>query len=54
MEADYTGLWRTNFYSGDISTYPSHSGILAENIVKDIPEIEMASQMLWEEEPLFT
>jgi hypothetical protein len=27
---------------------------ISENIVKDIPEIEMASQMLWEEEPLFT
>ena len=25
-----------------------------ENIVKDIPEIQMASQFLWEEEPLFT
>jgi ABC-type antimicrobial peptide transport system permease subunit len=27
---------------------------LAENITKDIPEIEMASQFLWEEQPLFT
>jgi hypothetical protein len=27
---------------------------LAENIVKDIPEIQLASQMLWETEPLFT
>src|SRR5688572_31173304 len=42
------------YYSGDISTFPSSPGILAENIVKDIPEIQMASQMLWEEEPLFT
>ncbi len=41
-------------YSGDISTFPSTPGILAENIVKDFPEIQMASQMLWEEEPLFT
>ncbi|HEY6503044.1 MAG TPA: ABC transporter permease [Chitinophagaceae bacterium] len=41
-------------YSGDISTFPSTPGILAENIVKDIPEIQMASQMLWEEQPLFT
>ena len=41
-------------YSGDISTFDATPGILAENIVKDIPEIQMASQMLWEEEPLFT
>jgi putative ABC transport system permease protein len=41
-------------YSGDISTFNSTPGILAENIVKDIPEIEMASQFLWESEPLFT
>ncbi len=41
-------------YEGSISTFSSTPGILAENIVKDIPEIEMASQMLWEEEPLFT
>ena len=47
-------VMENQFYSGDISTYPSTPGILAENIVKDIPEIEMASQMLWEEEPLFT
>ena len=47
-------VMENQFYSGDISTYPSTPGILAENIVKDVPEIEMASQMLWEEEPLFT
>lgn len=41
-------------YSGEISTFEATPGILAENIVKDIPEIEMASQLLWEEEPLFT
>ena len=41
-------------YSGSISTFPSTPGILAENIVKDIPEIKMASQFLWEEQPLFT
>lgn len=41
-------------YSGDISTFESTPGILATNIVKDIPEIQMASQFLWEEEPLFT
>lgn len=41
-------------YSGDISTFESTPGILAENIVKDFPEIQMASQFLWESEPLFT
>src|SRR5688572_11566512 len=41
-------------YAGSINTYDATPGILAENIVKDIPEIQMASQMLWEEEPLFT
>jgi len=47
-------VMENQYYSGDISTFPSTPGILAENIVKDIPEIEMASQMLWEEQPLFT
>jgi len=47
-------VMENQYYSGDISTFPSTPGILAENIVKDFPEIEMASQMLWEEEPLFT
>jgi putative ABC transport system permease protein len=41
-------------YTGEIGTFGSTPGILAENIVKDIPEIQMASQMLWEETPLFT
>jgi putative ABC transport system permease protein len=41
-------------YSGNISTFASTPGLLAENIVKDIPEIKMASQALWEESPLFT
>ena len=47
-------VMENHYYSGDISTFPSSPGILAENIVKDVPEIEMASQMLWEEQPLFT
>src|SRR5207237_894651 len=47
-------VMENQYYSGDISTFPSTPGVLAENIVKDIPEIQMASQMLWEEEPLFT
>ena len=47
-------VMENQYYVGDISTFESSPGILAENIVKDIPEIEMASQVLWEEEPLFT
>lgn len=47
-------VMENQFYEGKISTFPSTPGILAENIVKDIPEIEKASQFLWEEEPLFT
>ncbi len=47
-------VMENQYYSGEISTFPSSPGILAENIVKDIPEIEMASQILWEEQPLFT
>lgn len=47
-------VMENQFYSGDISTFPSTPGILAENIVKDIPEIQLASQILWEEQPLFT
>ncbi|KAA0989608.1 ABC transporter permease [Dyadobacter aurulentus] len=39
-------------YSGVINTFPATPGVLAENIVKDIPEIELASQVLWEEEPV--
>ena len=41
-------------YTGVLNTFASTPGILAENIVKDIPEIQLASQMLWEESPLFT
>ena len=46
-------VMENQYYSGDISTFPATPGILAENIVKDIPDIQMASQMLWESEPLF-
>ena len=42
------------YYEGSISTFTATPGIFAENVVKDIPEIQMASQALWEEEPLFT
>ncbi len=41
-------------YTGAVNTYASTPGILAENIVKDLPEIQLASQMLWEESLLFT
>src|ERR1043165_3269431 len=47
-------VMENQYYSGFISTFDSSPVILAENIVKDIPEIEMASQILWQEEPLFT
>ena len=47
-------VMENQFYSGDISTFDATPGILAENIVKDIPDVQMASQMLWEQEPLFT
>lgn len=47
-------VMENQYYSGDISTFPATPGILAENIVKDMPEIQLASQFLWEEEPLFT
>ncbi len=47
-------VMENQYYSGDISTFNSTPGIFAENVVKDIPEIQMASQMLWETEPVFT
>ncbi len=47
-------VMENQYYSGSISTFESTPGILADNIVKDIPEIQMASQLLWESEPLFT
>ena len=40
-------------YSGAINTYASTPALLAENITKDIPEIEKASQLLWETQPVF-
>lgn len=41
-------------YTGVVNTFPATPGVLAENIVKDIPEVQMASQVIWEETPLFT
>lgn len=46
-------VMENQYYSGAINTYPSTPGILAQNIVKDIPEIEKASQVLWEMSPVF-
>ena len=47
-------VMENQFYSGDVSTFDATPGILAENIVKEIPDIQMASQLLWEEDRLFT
>ncbi len=47
-------VMENQYYEGSISTFTATPGIFAENVVKDIPEIQMASQALWEEEPLFT
>ncbi|WP_460474759.1 ABC transporter permease [Emticicia fontis] len=47
-------VMENQFYAGETVTYASTPGILSQHITKDIPEIEMASQMLWEEYPLFT
>nr|WP_295934213.1 ABC transporter permease [uncultured Dyadobacter sp.] len=46
-------VMENQYYSGAINTYPATPGILAQNIVKDIPEIEKASQVLWEMSPVF-
>ena len=47
-------VMENQFYAGETVTYASTPGILSQHITKDIPEIELASQMLWEEYPLFT
>ena len=47
-------VMENQFYSGEVVTYASTPGILSEHITKDIPEVVMASQMLWEETPVFT
>ncbi|TLV01001.1 ABC transporter permease [Dyadobacter luticola] len=52
-DARLYSVMENQHYSGVINTYAATPGILAENIVKDIPEIEMASQVLWEESPVF-
>ncbi|ACT96044.1 ABC transporter permease [Dyadobacter fermentans] len=51
-DARLYSVMENQHYSGEINTYPATPGILAENIVKDIPEIEKASQILWEETPV--
>ncbi len=52
-DARLFNVMENQHYSGSINTYASTPGILAENIVKDIPEIEKASQFLWETAPVF-
>jgi ABC-type antimicrobial peptide transport system permease subunit len=52
-DARLFSVMENQFYSGAINTYAATPGLLAEAIVKDIPEIEMASQVLWEEQPVF-
>ena len=47
-------VMENQFYAGEVVTYASTPGILSQHITKDIPEIELASQFLWEEAPLFT
>ena len=47
-------VMENQYYTGVVNTFASTPGILAENIVKDIPEIQLASQILWENTPLFT
>ncbi len=47
-------VMENQFYAGETVTYASTPGIFSQHVTKDIPEIEMASQMLWEETPLFT
>ncbi|MDQ6477892.1 ABC transporter permease [Dyadobacter sp. LHD-138] len=52
-DARLFNVMENQHYSGTINTYASTPGILAENIVKDIPDIEKASQLLWETAPVF-
>jgi ABC-type antimicrobial peptide transport system permease subunit len=51
-DARLYNVLENQFYSGVINTFGATPGILADNIVKDIPEIKMASQWLWEEAPV--
>jgi putative ABC transport system permease protein len=51
-DARLFSVMENQHYSGAINTFASTPGILAENIVKDIPEIQLASQLLWEESPV--
>jgi ABC-type antimicrobial peptide transport system permease subunit len=51
-DARLYNVLENQFYSGVINTFGATPGILADNIVKDIPEIKMASHWLWEEAPV--
>lgn len=52
-DARLYSVMENQLYSGTINTFAATPGILAEHIVKDIPEIEKASQVLWEMTPVF-
>ena len=47
-------VMENQFYSGEPQTFAYTPGILSQHIVNDIPEIEMATQIQWEDRPLFT
>lgn len=47
-------VMENQFYAGEPVTFAYTPGVLSQHIIKDIPEIEMASQLQWEETPLFT
>ncbi|OJV16748.1 MAG: hypothetical protein BGO21_28195 [Dyadobacter sp. 50-39] len=51
-DARLYSVMENQHYSGEINTFAATPGILAEHIVKDFPEIEKASQVLWEQSPV--
>ncbi len=51
-EARLYRFMENQHYSEDIQTFNATPGLLAENVVKEFPEIQMASQMLWNETPV--
>jgi ABC-type antimicrobial peptide transport system permease subunit len=51
-EARLYRFMENQHYSEDIQTFNATPGALAEQVVKDFPEIAMASQMLWNETPV--
>ncbi|RYU95847.1 ABC transporter permease [Emticicia agri] len=47
-------VMENQLYDGEAVTFAYTPGILSQHITNDIPEIEMATQVQWEEMPLFT